>query len=161
MSSMSSGHGPAKVPHLLYIGEGPPKNPRHRRRQGTLILPCSGHVRPTSQAPCNVAILTNTTLSNGYLGSRIDEECSKMRYHGVNCIIPQTIEFLNASCTRGLLVEGTSAWASRKKTLPTHQLGTDVVFGSPCLVVRWAEVGAAGVSCRAPACGGRHKLFSV
>jgi hypothetical protein len=38
----------------------------------------------------------------------------------VNCRIPRTIEFLNASCARGLLVEGTSAWASRQKTLPTH-----------------------------------------
>src|SRR6185312_5977971 len=80
VSSMSSGHGPAKAPHLLYVGEGPPKNPRRRRRQGTLILPCSGHVRPAGHAPCNVAILTNTTLGNRYLGSRIDEERSKMRY---------------------------------------------------------------------------------
>ena len=120
MSSMSSDYSPVKATHLHYIGEEPPKNPRRRRHQGTLILPCLGHVRPAGQSPCNVAIITNTTLGNRYLGSRIDEECSKMRYHGVNCIIPQTIEFLNASCTRGLLVEGTSAWASRQKTLPTH-----------------------------------------
>src|SRR6185312_7130138 len=39
---------------------------------------------------------------------------------GVNCRIPRIIEFLNASCARGLLVEGTSTWASRQKTLPTH-----------------------------------------
>ena len=50
------------------------------QRQGTLILPCSGHVQPADHAPCNVAILNNTTLGNGYLGSRIDEERSKMRY---------------------------------------------------------------------------------
>ena len=50
------------------------------QRQGTLILPCSGYVRPADHALCNVAILNNTTLGNGYLGSRIDEERSKMRY---------------------------------------------------------------------------------
>jgi hypothetical protein len=29
-------------------------------------------------------------------------------------------------------------------------LGRDVVFGSSCLMVRWVEVGAAGISCWAP-----------
>jgi hypothetical protein len=28
-------------------------------------------------------------------------------------------------------------------------LGWDVVFGSSCLMTRWAEVGAAGISCQA------------
>ena len=51
VSSMSSGHGPAKAPHLLYVGEGPPKNPRRRRRQGTLILPCTGHDRQAERDP--------------------------------------------------------------------------------------------------------------
>ena len=50
------------------------------QRQGTLILPCSGYVRPADHALCIVAILNNKTLGNGYLGSRIDEERSKMRY---------------------------------------------------------------------------------
>ena len=35
---------------------------------------------PAYRSPRSDHILTNTTLGNGYLGSRIDEERSKMRY---------------------------------------------------------------------------------
>ena len=36
------------------------------------------------------------------------------------------------------------------KDTPNPSLGRDVVFGSSCRKARWAEVGAAGISCRAP-----------
>ncbi|PUZ45953.1 hypothetical protein GQ55_7G001300 [Panicum hallii var. hallii] len=41
----------------------------------------------------------------------------------------------------------------RPSDTPNPSLGTDVVFGSPRLMVWWAEVVAAGIPCRAPACG--------
>jgi hypothetical protein len=40
-------------------------------------------------------------------------------------------------------------------------VGKDVVFGSLCREVWWAEVGAAGVTCRAPHVVGDIQLFSV
>ncbi|PUZ45997.1 hypothetical protein GQ55_7G011400 [Panicum hallii var. hallii] len=36
------------------------------------------------------------------------------------------------------------------KDTPNPSMGTDVVFGFSCHKVRWAEVGDAGISCRAP-----------
>lgn len=49
-------------------------------RQGTLILPCSGQHRLAGRTLCSDAMIIHMTLGNGYLGSRIDEERSKMRY---------------------------------------------------------------------------------
>jgi hypothetical protein len=72
--------GPALAPDLHLGGEGPQQNPRRRRRQGTLILPCDGAGWLASLTPSSDDSLINTTLGNGYLGSRIDEERSKMRY---------------------------------------------------------------------------------
>lgn len=80
MSSMLLGFGLALAPDLCYGGEGPQKNPRRRRRQGTLIALLGAAVglplAPWAAMPYEI----NTTLGNGYLGSRIDEERSKMRY---------------------------------------------------------------------------------
>ena len=39
-----------------------------------------GRGRLADHTSCSDAILIKTTLGNGYLGSRIDEERSKMRY---------------------------------------------------------------------------------
>ncbi|WZY93911.1 hypothetical protein YC2023_066240 [Brassica napus] len=64
---------------------------------------------------CNVKY--KTTLGNGYLGSRIDEERSKMPY----LVIPSTIESLNASCTPSLLAMGTSAWVSQIVVPPSSR----------------------------------------
>ena len=58
----------------------------HKRTHGALgvkehsylLARCSG--RPAFRSPCSDDILIHTTLGNGYLGSRIDEERSKMRY---------------------------------------------------------------------------------
>ncbi|PVH34682.1 hypothetical protein PAHAL_7G006500 [Panicum hallii] len=44
----------------------------------------------------------------------------------------------------------------RPSDTPNPSLGTDVVFGFPRLMVWWAEVVAAGIPCRAPACGPIH-----
>ncbi|PAN26228.2 hypothetical protein PAHAL_4G304900 [Panicum hallii] len=41
----------------------------------------------------------------------------------------------------------------RPSDTPNPSLGTDVVFGSPCLKTWWAEVGAAGIPCQALARG--------
>ncbi|RCV32407.1 hypothetical protein SETIT_7G001000v2 [Setaria italica] len=38
----------------------------------------------------------------------------------------------------------------RPSDTPNPNLGKDVVFGSPCCKARWAEVWAAGITCRAP-----------
>ena len=73
--------GLAPAPDLLLGGEGPQQNPRRLRRQGTLRLPRAAE-RPAC-LPLSARsddILIHTTLGNGYLGSRIDEERSKMRY---------------------------------------------------------------------------------
>ena len=60
--------------------EGPQKNPVPVWRQGTLILLAWGYDWLASRALCCDAYLIHKTLGNGYLGSRIDEERSKMRY---------------------------------------------------------------------------------
>ena len=39
-----------------------------------------GHGRLAGRTPCRDDTLIHMTLGNGYLGSRIDEERSKMRY---------------------------------------------------------------------------------
>ena len=72
--------GLALAPDLRLGGEGPQQNPRRRRRQGTLILTCEGEGWLAGLTPSNDDPLIHTTLGNGYLGSRIDEERSKMRY---------------------------------------------------------------------------------
>jgi len=62
--------------------EGRGRNRTHgaERRQGTPLLPSAG-LRPARRPPpASDAIVIHTTLGNGYLGSRIDEERSKMRY---------------------------------------------------------------------------------
>ena len=119
-----------------------------------------GHVRPAGHASCNVAILIHTTLGNGYLGSRIDEEHSKMRYLVWIAESHEPSSFWTQVAPEAFWLRARMPGRLPKDT-PNPSLGTDVVFGSPCLVVQWVEVGAAGVSCRAPACGGRPKLFSV
>jgi hypothetical protein len=51
--------------------------------------------------------------------------------------------WVKPSCVRSLLAEGTSAWASRQKTLPTPPRGArDVASGPPRRRARWAEAGA-------------------
>lgn len=63
---------------------GPQQNPRRRRRQGTLCLLTGGANGPASRRRTPPVLLRyliiHTTLGNGYLGSRIDEERSEMRY---------------------------------------------------------------------------------
>jgi hypothetical protein len=57
------------------------KNPRRLGHQGTPVLPpapWSG--QPAFRSPGSSYTLIDTTIGNGYLGSRIDEERSKMRY---------------------------------------------------------------------------------
>ncbi|WZZ71351.1 hypothetical protein YC2023_082721 [Brassica napus] len=58
-----------------------------------------------------------TTLGNGYLGSRIDKERSKMRY---------------LLCTRSLLAEGTSAWVSQI-VVPPSSRGYRTEASLPCV----------------------------
>ncbi|WZZ00103.1 hypothetical protein YC2023_072431 [Brassica napus] len=71
---------------------------------------------------CNVK--SKTTLGNGYLGSRIDEERSKMRYLS-----------LNASCAPSLLAEGTSAWVSQI-VVPPSSRGYGTEADLPCVTAR-------------------------
>ncbi|WZY99377.1 hypothetical protein YC2023_071706 [Brassica napus] len=71
---------------------------------------------------CNVK--SKTTLGNGYLGSRIDEERSKMRYLS-----------LNASCAPSLLAEGTSAWVSQI-IVPPSSRGYGTEADLPCVTAR-------------------------
>lgn len=63
---------------------GPQQNPRRRRRQGTLCLITGVANGPASRRRTPPVLLRyliiHTTLGNGYLGSRIDEERSEMRY---------------------------------------------------------------------------------
>jgi hypothetical protein len=60
-------------------------NPGAGRRQGTpngpqgAAPPSAGRAPGAARAEKTV-VLTETTLGNGYLGSRIDEERSEMRY---------------------------------------------------------------------------------
>lgn len=57
------------------------KNPRRPGRQGTPVLPPAPRSgRPAFRSQGSGYTLIDTTLGNGYLGSRIDEERSKMRY---------------------------------------------------------------------------------
>ena len=141
---MSSDYGLAKATHLHYVGEEPPKNPRRRRHQGTLILPCSGHVRPAGHATCNVAILTNTTLGNRYLGPRIDEEHSKMRYLVWIAESREPSSFWTQVAPEAFWLRA-HLFGRYAKDTPNQYLGMDVVFRSPCLVAWWVEVGAAGI----------------
>ncbi|WZY99398.1 hypothetical protein YC2023_071727 [Brassica napus] len=79
---------------------------------------------------CNVK--SKTTLGNGYLGSRIDEERSKMRYLS-----------LNASCAPSLLAEGTSAWVSQI-VVPPSSRGYGTEADLPCVTARgWPKSGAS------------------
>ncbi|WZZ15035.1 hypothetical protein YC2023_108124 [Brassica napus] len=55
---------------------------------------------------CNVK--SKTTLGNGYLGARIDEERSKMRY-----LNPVNHRVFERKLRPSLLAEGTSAWVSQ------------------------------------------------
>ncbi|WZY99519.1 hypothetical protein YC2023_071848 [Brassica napus] len=71
---------------------------------------------------CNVK--SKTTLGNGYLGSRIDEERSEMRYLS-----------LNASCAPSLLAEGTSAWVSQI-VVPPSSRGYGTEADLPCVTAR-------------------------
>lgn len=62
-------------------GEGPQQNPRRRTAsRNTLCCLARGCGRLAGRASTSDVIIINTTLGNGYLGSRIDEERSKMRY---------------------------------------------------------------------------------
>ncbi|GLT35345.1 hypothetical protein SLA2020_098090 [Shorea laevis] len=54
----------------------PANKPRCGPRQGKP----TGRLVPTHAGSAPLATLTKTTLGNKYLGSRIDEERSKMRY---------------------------------------------------------------------------------
>ena len=75
---MPPGLGPAKAPELRRRGR--------KRTHGALgvkeHLYCLARRggRPAFRSPRSDDILIHTTLGNGYLGSRIDEERSKMRY---------------------------------------------------------------------------------
>ncbi|WZZ15379.1 hypothetical protein YC2023_108468 [Brassica napus] len=71
---------------------------------------------------CNVK--SKTTLGNGYLGSRIDEKRSEMRYLS-----------LNASCAPSLLAEGTSAWVSQI-IVPPSSRGYGTEADLPCVTAR-------------------------
>ncbi|WZY72536.1 hypothetical protein YC2023_004776 [Brassica napus] len=71
---------------------------------------------------CNVK--SKTTLGNGYLGSRIDEERSEMRYLS-----------LKASCAPSLLAEGTSAWVSQI-VVPPSSRGYGTEADLPCVTAR-------------------------
>lgn len=70
------------VPDLLVEGRVRYRTRGAEWRQGTLLLNTLPVAvgRHADHALCSVAILIHTTLGNGYLGSRIDEERSKMRY---------------------------------------------------------------------------------
>ncbi|WZY99988.1 hypothetical protein YC2023_072317 [Brassica napus] len=84
---------------------------------------------------CNVK--SKTTLGNGYLGSRIDEERSEMRYLS-----------LNASCAPSLLAEGTSAWVSQI-VVPPSSRGYGTESDLPCVTARgWpkSELRTSGAS---------------
>lgn len=67
----------------------------------------------------------------------------------MNCRIPRTIESLNASCARGLPVEGTSAWALNNSSPTAFSLHTPSKE-SVRDEVGWAE---SGRPCACSACG--------
>ncbi|WZY93752.1 hypothetical protein YC2023_066081 [Brassica napus] len=71
---------------------------------------------------CNVK--SKTTLGNGYLSSRIDEERSNTRYLS-----------LTACCAPSLLAEGTSAWVSQI-IVPPSSRGYGAEADLPCVTAR-------------------------
>ena len=119
-----------------------------------------GHARLADHASRNVAILIHTTLGNGYLGSRIDEERSKMWYLVWIAESREPSSFWTQVVPKAFWLRARlPGHHAKRHSQPTLGDGRGVSLPVPCRMV--AEVRAAGIPCWAPACGGRHKLFSM
>ena len=118
-----------------------------------------GHARLADHASRNVAILIHTTLGNGYLGSLIDEERSKMWYLVWIAKSWEPSSFWTKVAPEAFWLRARLPGRHAKRhSQPILGYGHGLWLLVPHGMVGWSCGCWRTVS--APACGGRHKLFS-